>query len=145
VKSDLKRTVHIRGIASLLVAGLTAAPAFAAELRVTGFIDNTFPRWDKNLSSVDNDTTRGSDRLFAGRSRMRAFFNFIASDDLRGVFAIEYDAGSYSHRQIRRKAHAFKRYAGQIWGAPSHARVRHLGYLLQKINRRSVALYAPWD
>jgi hypothetical protein len=61
------------------------------------------------------------------------------------VFAIEYDAGSYSQRQIRRKAHAFKPYAGQIWGAPSHARVRHLGYLLQKVDRRSVALYAPWD
>jgi hypothetical protein len=27
----------------LAVAGLTMAPAFAAELRVTGFFDNVFP------------------------------------------------------------------------------------------------------
>ncbi len=74
----------------LLVVGLTATPAFAAELRVTGFFDNSFPHWDKNMSSVDQDTTR-NDTLFAGRSRSRFFFNFIASDDLRGVWALEID------------------------------------------------------
>jgi hypothetical protein len=74
----------------LLVVGLVAVPAFAAELRVTGFFDNVFPRWDKNFSSVDQDTTR-NDEIFMGRSRTRMFFNFIASDDLRGVFALEID------------------------------------------------------
>ena len=76
----------------LTVLGLAAAPAFAAELRVTGFIDNVFPRWESNASWADNDPTRNDDQAFFGRTRMRNFFNFIASDDLRGVFAIEIDA-----------------------------------------------------
>ena len=75
----------------LLVVGLLAASAFAAELRATGFIDNTFPRWDSNNSNADLDATRNGDQVFFGRSRLRTFFNFIASDDLRGVFAIEID------------------------------------------------------
>jgi hypothetical protein len=75
----------------LVVVGILAAPTFAAELRVTGFIDNSFPHWDKNMSSIDQDTTRSHDMLFAGRTRMRNFFNFIANDNLRGVFAIEID------------------------------------------------------
>jgi hypothetical protein len=81
----------VRCMVLLVGVALAMTPAFAAELRVTGFIDNVLPRWDKNLSSVDNDTTRGGDEIFAGRTRMRNFFNFIASDDLRGVFAIEID------------------------------------------------------
>jgi hypothetical protein len=75
----------------LIVLGFATAPAFAAELRVTGFIDNVFPRWDVNTSGVDLDTTRNSDTAFFGRTRFRGFFNFIASDDLRGVFALEVD------------------------------------------------------
>jgi hypothetical protein len=75
----------------LVMLGLASAPTFAAELRTTGFIDNVFPRWDSNLSSVDNDPTRNHDQIFFGRSRLRSFFNFIASDDLRGVFALEVD------------------------------------------------------
>jgi hypothetical protein len=71
--------------------GFLVAPAFAAELRVTGFFDNVFPRWDKNTSSADNDPTRSGDEVFFGRERFRGFFNFIASDDLRGVFALEID------------------------------------------------------
>jgi hypothetical protein len=49
-------------------------PTFAAELRVTGFIDNVFPRWDSNFSGIDNDPTRKEDTFF-GRTRMRNFFN----------------------------------------------------------------------
>ena len=80
----------MRCMVFLMVVGLTAASAFAAELRVTGFIDNVFPRWDSNLSGVDQDPTR-KEYLFDGRTRSRFFFNFIASDDLRGVFALEID------------------------------------------------------
>jgi len=75
----------------LVVVGLAAAPVFAAELRVTGFFDNVFPRWDSNNSNEDLDPTRNDDQIFFGRSRTRMFFNFIASDDLRGVFALEID------------------------------------------------------
>ncbi|MGH8066926.1 MAG: hypothetical protein ACRERE_17150 [Candidatus Entotheonellia bacterium] len=85
----MKRVV--RCMVLLVVVGFVIAPAFAAELRVTGFIDNSFPHWDSNLSSIDNDTTRNKDQIFAGRTRNRTFFNFIASDDLRGVFGIEID------------------------------------------------------
>jgi hypothetical protein len=80
----------VRGIMLLLVLGFFIPPAYSAELRVTGFFDNVFPRWDSNHSGVDQDTTRG-DNLFVGRSRSRFFFNFIASDDLRGVWALEID------------------------------------------------------
>jgi hypothetical protein len=82
----------VRTLVLLMVVGLAMAPAFAAELRVTGFIDNVFPRWEKNFSNADNDTTR-NDNSFFGRARNRTFFNFIASDDLRGVLALEIDQG----------------------------------------------------
>jgi hypothetical protein len=80
-----------RVLVFLVMAGLAVTPAWTAELRVVGFIDNVFPRWDSNTSSLDNDPTRNGDQIFAGRTRNRTFFNFIASDDLRGVFAIEID------------------------------------------------------
>jgi hypothetical protein len=84
----------IRCVILLLVVGLAMAPAFAAELRVTGFFDNVFPHFEKNISgpNSDNDTSRGGDTGTFGRERSRFFFNFIASDDLRGVFALEIDA-----------------------------------------------------
>ena len=75
----------------LLALGLAATPALTAELRATGFIDNVFPRYDSNLSNADQDTTRNHDHAFFGRTRARTFFNFIASDDLRGVVAFEFD------------------------------------------------------
>ncbi|MGH8070326.1 MAG: hypothetical protein ACRERE_34835 [Candidatus Entotheonellia bacterium] len=81
----------VRSLVLLVVIGLAMAPAFAAELRVTGFFDNVFPHWDSNTSSVDNDQTRNSDQIFFGRNRSRFFFNFIASDDLRGVLGLEID------------------------------------------------------
>ena len=73
------------------IAALATAPAFGAELRVTGFIDNIFPHFEGNLSSEDDDATRNSDQATYGRQRARFFFNFIASDDLRGVFGLEID------------------------------------------------------
>src|ERR671923_781242 len=83
----------IRFVILLVVIGLAAAPALAAELRVTGFFDNVFPHFEKNISgnNSDLDTTRGGDKATFGRERSRLFFNFIASDDLRGVFALEID------------------------------------------------------
>jgi hypothetical protein len=80
-----------RSMILLMLVGLTQMPALAAELRVTGFVDNVFPHWDSNTSSVDNDNTRNSDQIFYGRNRSRFFFNFIASDDLRGVLGLEID------------------------------------------------------
>jgi len=84
----------VRGAMLLVMIGLAAAPAFAAELRTTGFIDNVFPHWERNISSTnaDNDVTRNHDQATWGRTRGRMFFNFIASDDLRGVFGFELDA-----------------------------------------------------
>ena len=60
----------VRCLVVLMSLGLAAIPALAAELRVTGFIDNVFPRWDSNLSGVDNDPTR-NENVFMGRTRMR--------------------------------------------------------------------------
>jgi hypothetical protein len=92
----------VRCLVFLIIAALAMAPAFGAELRVTGFIDNIFPHWDSNTCSVDSDPTRNDDQIFYGRNRSRFFFNFIASDNLRGVFALEID---------------------QAYGAPSSDRV----------------------
>jgi hypothetical protein len=84
----------LRCMLLLMLVGLVAAPGFAAELRTTGFIDNVFPHWERNISDPgsDNDATRNHDSATYGRTRGRMFFNFIASDDLRGVFGIELDA-----------------------------------------------------
>ncbi len=80
-----------RVVVFLVMAGLAATPAWAAELRVVGFIDNSFPHFDNNTSALDLDATRTGDDVFFGRTRSRLFFNFIASDDLRGIFALEID------------------------------------------------------
>src|SRR6266545_5774629 len=81
----------IVAIALLVLAGLMAVPTYAAELRVTGFLDNILPHADRNLSAADLDLTNNKDTNFNGRERSRLFFNFIASDDLRGIFALEID------------------------------------------------------
>src|SRR5262247_1188262 len=85
----------VRYILLLVVVGLVATPAWAAELRMTGFIDAAFPHWELNVSPPrtggDSDVTR-QDSQFFGRTRGRMYFNAIASDDLRGVFGFELDA-----------------------------------------------------
>lgn len=83
----------VRCMTLLIIIGLTAAPVFAAELRVTGFFDNVFPHFEHNVSGQngDNDATRAHDNETWGRTRFRGFFNFIATDDLRGVLALEID------------------------------------------------------
>lgn len=81
----------LAAIAGLMLITPILAPTWAAELRVTGFIDNVFPRFEGNSSSGDNDMTRNSDQATFGRQRARFFFNFLASDDLRGVFGMEID------------------------------------------------------
>jgi hypothetical protein len=81
----------IRYVIPFVLVGLAMTPAFAAELRTVGFIENVFPHFESNISSQDHDTSRSDSATF-GRTRGRMFFNFIASDDLRGVFGFEFDA-----------------------------------------------------
>jgi hypothetical protein len=81
----------VGAVTLILLAGVLVTPASAAELRVTGFFDNIFPRVESNNSSGDLDMTHNGDQATFGRERSRLFFNFIASDDLRGVFALELD------------------------------------------------------
>jgi hypothetical protein len=88
-------------VALLALIGFMPVPTLAAELRVTGFIENVLPHVDQNTSDQDLDMTRNDDRVFYGRERGRFFFNFIASDDLRGVFAIEVD-GIYGAPRFNR-------------------------------------------
>src|SRR5688572_28280282 len=78
-------------ITLILITGVMVISAAAAELRVTGFFDNIIPGLESNNSSGDLDMTRNEDQATFGRSRARLFFNFLASDDLRGVFALEMD------------------------------------------------------
>jgi hypothetical protein len=76
----------------LVVVGLAAAPAWAAELRLTGFVDSVFPHFRSNMSQSDFDVTDNSDQTTMGRTRGRMYFNVIANDNLRGVFGFELDA-----------------------------------------------------
>ena len=81
----------VRWVVLLVVVGLAASPAGAAELRLTGFIDNVFPHFRSNISQGDGDLTRNEDQSTFGRTRGRMYFNAIASDNLRGVFGFEID------------------------------------------------------
>ena len=88
----MKRFIGV--LALLMLIGSISQSALAAELRASGFFENVFPHVDQNTSDQDLDMTRNDDQIFFGRERVRLFFNFIASDDLRGVFALEID-GTY--------------------------------------------------
>jgi hypothetical protein len=81
----------VRYGALLMLVGLVAAPVWAAELRLTGFLDNIFPHFRSNMSQADGDVTRNEDQTTMGRTRGRMYFNVLASDNLRGVFGFELD------------------------------------------------------
>jgi len=76
-------------VALLLLAGLMAVPSDALEVRASGFIDNKLD-YTKNFSR-ERDVTDNKEDLFFARARLRTFINFIATDDLRGVVAVETD------------------------------------------------------
>jgi hypothetical protein len=86
----VKRFIAV--VALLVLIGFIPVPTLAAELIVRGLFENVFPHVDQNTSDMDLDMTRNGDQVFFGRERARFFFNFIASDDLRGVFALEVDS-----------------------------------------------------
>jgi hypothetical protein len=88
-------------IALLGLLELMIMPALAAELRVRGFFENVFPHFDSNTSDQDLDMTRNTDQIFFGRERARLYFDFVASDDLRGVLALEID-GTYGAPRFNR-------------------------------------------
>jgi len=69
-----------------------AAPAWAAELRLNGYVDSIFPNFRSNVSQGDGDFSSNADQSLFGRTRGRMYFNVIANDDLRGVFGFELDA-----------------------------------------------------
>jgi hypothetical protein len=82
----------LRYVMLLVIVGLVGAPAWAAELRTTGYIENSFPHFRSNVSQADGDVTRNSDQTTLARTRGRLYFNLIANDDLRGVIGFELDA-----------------------------------------------------
>lgn len=73
----------------LVLAGMIAGPTYADDrLKVTGYIDNHV-HWMENTAD-NNDLTHTADR-FIGRSRARLFFNMIATENSKGVVALEFD------------------------------------------------------
>jgi hypothetical protein len=95
----MKRFIGV--VALLMLIGSIPMSALAAELRTRGFFENVFPHFDQNTSDQDLDMTRNDDQIFYGRERVRLFFDFIASDDLRGVLALEID-GTYGAPRFNR-------------------------------------------
>ena len=91
----------ISGVTLLALIGSIPIPGLAAELRTRGFFENVFPHLDQNTSDQDLDMTRNDDQIFFGRQRVRLFFDFIASDDLRGELALEID-GIYGAPRFNR-------------------------------------------
>ncbi|MBI3325888.1 MAG: hypothetical protein HYZ81_04195, partial [Nitrospinae bacterium] len=81
----------VKAVSLLILIWFLAMPASGGELRVTGFIDNAI-HVEGNTSDLDRDLTRNGDNVTVGDTRGQFFFNFIASDDLRGIFAMELDA-----------------------------------------------------
>src|SRR5262245_65208860 len=81
----------VRWVGLLSVVALVITPAWAAELRMTGYIDNVFPHFRSNVSQADGDFTRNEDQTTMGRTRGRLYFNIIGSDNLRGVAGFEID------------------------------------------------------
>src|SRR5262245_43063599 len=79
-------------VALLVLVGFIPMTSLAAELHVRGFFENVFPHVDQNTSDQDLDMTRNADWVFFGRERTRLYFDFIASDDLRGLLALELDS-----------------------------------------------------
>jgi hypothetical protein len=62
-------------------------------------------------------------------------------EDPLGVFAVEYDAGSYTPEQVARKAEAYRSaYGRQVWGAPTSPRAAWLRSLVPDAE----VLHAPW-
>jgi hypothetical protein len=78
--------------ALLILVKSFSLSALAAELRTRGFFENVIPHFDQNTSDQDLDMTHNRDQNFFARERARLFFDFIASDDLRGVLGLEIDA-----------------------------------------------------
>lgn len=61
------------------------------------------------------------------------------------VWAIEYDAGSYSSRQLLEKGQAFLASHGyQVWGVASAARVRMVEAALRAIDAPRQVHFVPW-
>lgn len=63
----------------------------------------------------------------------------------RGPVAIEYDAGSYSKEQRRRKAETFAlRFLGQCWGVPTPRLAEGLERAFSELGLEVPVLVAPW-
>jgi hypothetical protein len=92
MKNAVRCGVLLAVVGLAVVVGLAAVPAWAAELRTTGYLDSVFPHFQSNVSASDRDTTNLSDQHTIGRTRGRLYFNIIGSDDLRAVFGFELDA-----------------------------------------------------
>jgi len=57
---------------------------------------------------------------------------------------IEYDAGSYSQRQVISKAREFDKYGLQLWGTASKTRQKRLTEWIHTLRVSYVVKYVPW-
>jgi hypothetical protein len=76
-------------ILALLLAFAMAAPAFA-EVNMQGQFEIS-ARWLDNLNFHDSDGDNTSEDDFTVDQRVRVYFEYIASENLRGVFGIQAD------------------------------------------------------
>jgi len=57
---------------------------------------------------------------------------------------IEYDAGSYSQRDVTSKALEFDKYGLQLWGTASKTRQKRITEWIHALRIRYVVKYVPW-
>lgn len=72
----------------LFFAVVLAAPAFASEVNMKGQFEMS-ARWLDNLNFSDSDNDKTSEDDFTIDQRIRVYFEYVANENLRGVFGIE--------------------------------------------------------
>jgi len=85
-RKNMKRFALVALVAALLFSMVTSASA--TELKVRGNID-VYGMWSANLKDFDSDKADGDN--YTTNQRMRAYFDYVASENLKAVLGLEID------------------------------------------------------
>jgi hypothetical protein len=85
-RKNMKRFALVALVAALLFSMVTSASA--TELKVRGNLD-VYGMWSANLNDFDSDAADGDN--YATTQRMRAYFDYVANENLKAVLGLEMD------------------------------------------------------